>query len=106
MSETRSNLHQFLKGKQLYSALYGVYTEVVHDLSAVLKQRAEKGETAKITNTEPPSDKEFRDGRRRKQKPLGDADERTKEPATSATGVNYTQLQSKDEVPPLNSLSP
>jgi hypothetical protein len=55
MVETRRNLHQYLKGKQLYSTLYGVYTEVLHDLTAVLKESAAKGETAKITTTEPPS---------------------------------------------------
>jgi hypothetical protein len=43
MAETRWNVHQFLKGKQLYSTLYGVYTEVLHDLTAVLKGGAAKG---------------------------------------------------------------
>jgi hypothetical protein len=36
-AETMRNLHQLLKGKQLYSAVYGAYTEVLHDLMAVLK---------------------------------------------------------------------
>jgi hypothetical protein len=45
MGETRRNLHQLLKEKQLYSALYGVYTEVLHDLMAVLKESAAKGES-------------------------------------------------------------
>jgi hypothetical protein len=37
------NLHQLLKGKQLYRALYGVYTEPLHDLTAALKESASKG---------------------------------------------------------------
>jgi hypothetical protein len=69
MAETRRNLHQLLKGKELYSALYGVYTEVLHDLASVLKESAAKGETAKTTITEPPSSDEFRGERRRKRKP-------------------------------------
>jgi hypothetical protein len=44
MADTRRNPHQLLKGKQLYSAQYGVYTEVPHDLMAVLKDSAAKGE--------------------------------------------------------------
>jgi hypothetical protein len=64
MAYTGRNLHQFLKGKQLYSALYGVYTEVPHDLTALLKESTAKGETAKTTITAPPSIKEFHEQRR------------------------------------------
>jgi hypothetical protein len=49
MADTRTNLQQFMKGKQLHSALYGGYTEVLHNSTAVLKENAVKGETAKIT---------------------------------------------------------
>jgi hypothetical protein len=42
MADTRRNLHQRLEGKQLYSALYGVYTEMLHDLTAVIKESAAK----------------------------------------------------------------
>jgi hypothetical protein len=38
-----------------------MYTEVLHDLTAVLKEIATKGEAAKITITEPPSNDEFRE---------------------------------------------
>jgi hypothetical protein len=38
MVDTRRNLQQFLKWKQLYSTMYRVYTEVLHDLTAVLKR--------------------------------------------------------------------
>jgi hypothetical protein len=51
MADTRRNGHQLLKGKQLYSALYGVYTKVLHDLRAVLKESAAKGEKTKTTIT-------------------------------------------------------
>jgi hypothetical protein len=70
--DTRRNLHQFLKGKQLYSALHGVYTEVLHDLTAVLKESVAKGETDKTTITAPPTIEEFRERRRPKLKPIID----------------------------------
>jgi hypothetical protein len=60
MVDTRSNLHQLLKGKQLY----GVYTEVPHNLTAVLKQSASTEETAKTTVTAPLSIEEIREQRR------------------------------------------
>jgi hypothetical protein len=85
--------------KQLYSSLYGLYTEVLHDLTAVLKQSAAKAKTAKTTITVPPSLQEFREQRRWKRKPTDDADKRAKKPTTSTTGVNDSQLQSKPEVP-------
>jgi hypothetical protein len=69
MADTRRNLHQLLKGKQLHSALHGVYTEVLHDLTAVLKGSDVKGQTAKATITASPSIEEFREQRRRKRKP-------------------------------------
>jgi hypothetical protein len=59
MAETSRNLHQFLKGKQVYSALYGVYTEMLHNLPAVLKGSSAKGETAKTTITATASIEEF-----------------------------------------------
>jgi hypothetical protein len=61
MADTMRNLHQLLKEKQLYNALYGMYTEVLHDLTAVLKEIAANREAAKITITEPPSNDEFRE---------------------------------------------
>jgi hypothetical protein len=45
MAETTRYLHQLLKEKQLYNALYGVYTEVLHDLMAVLRESTAKGES-------------------------------------------------------------
>jgi hypothetical protein len=80
MADTRRNLHQLLKGKQLYSALYGVYTEVLYDLTAVLKESAGEGETADTSITGPPSIEEFREQRRRTRKPTDDTDKRAKKP--------------------------
>jgi hypothetical protein len=107
MSDTRRNLHRLLKGKQLYSALYGVYTKALHDLTAVLKQSAAIGETAKTTITTPPSIEEVREQRRRKRKPTDDADKRVMKPTTSTTRVNPPpRLQSKPEVPTRNFFDP
>jgi hypothetical protein len=61
MADTSGNLHQLLKGKQLNRALYRVYTEVLHNLTATLKERVVKGETAKTTITAPPSIVKFRE---------------------------------------------
>jgi hypothetical protein len=58
MVDTRRDLLQFLKEKQLYSTLYGADIEVLHNLMAVLKVSAAKEETAKTTITAPPSVKE------------------------------------------------
>jgi hypothetical protein len=74
MAGIRRNLHQLLNGKQLYSVLYRVYTEVLRDLTTVLKESADKGDTAKTTITAPQSSKEFREQRRLKQKHPDDAD--------------------------------
>jgi hypothetical protein len=95
MSEIRRNLHQFLKVKQLY----GMYTVVPRDLMSVLKDSAAKGEAAKPNITEPPSNEEFHEQRRRKRKPLCNSNKRTKKPAASTMRVNGPQLRSKDEVP-------
>jgi hypothetical protein len=106
MAENMSNLHQLLKGKQPCGALYGMYTEALHDLTVVLKERTSKGETDKTTITAPPSNEEFREQRRRKLKPTDDADKRVRKPTTSTTGVNDPQLRSKPEVPIRNFFDP
>jgi hypothetical protein len=43
--------NHILKRIQLNNALNGVYTELLHDLTAVLKGSAAKGERAKATIT-------------------------------------------------------
>jgi hypothetical protein len=88
MAETRRNLHQLVKGKQLYKALYGACAEVLHDLTPVIKDSATKRETAKPTSTETPPNEKFPERRRRKRKLSDDADKITKKPATSATEAN------------------
>jgi hypothetical protein len=65
-----------------------VYTEVLHNLKAVLKQDANKGETAKTTITAPLSIEEFCEQRRRKRNSTDKANNRAKKPTTSTTGVN------------------
>jgi hypothetical protein len=95
MTETRRNPHQLLKGKHLYSTLYGVYTEMLPDLTAVLKDSSAKGETAKTIIAESPSNKEFQEQKRRKWKPSDNANKGTKKPATSTMGVNNPQLWMK-----------
>jgi hypothetical protein len=92
MADTRRKLHQLLKGKQLNSALYGLHTEVLHDLMAVLQESAVKGETTKATITAPLSTHKFSEQRWRKWKPTDDADERVKISTVSTTGVNDTKL--------------
>jgi hypothetical protein len=84
MADTKRNL----KGKQLYSALYGVYTEVLHDLTAILKDSAAKGETARTTITASLSIEEFREQSRRKRKPTDNADKRAKKPTASTTAIS------------------
>jgi hypothetical protein len=79
MADTRRNLHQLLKGKQLNSALYGVNTEVLHDLTAVLKESAATGETANTIE-------DFCEKRRRKRKPTNDAD---KKPRNQAYSIHH-----------------
>jgi hypothetical protein len=98
MAVTRRNLNQLLKGVKLYSALYGMYTQVLEVLRAVLRENATNGETAKTTITAPPSIEEFHEQRRRKLKSTDDSDERAKKPTASTTEVNDPQLQSKPEV--------
>jgi hypothetical protein len=75
---TRKNIRELLKGKRLYNALY----LVLHDWTAVLKWSAAKGETAKTTITAPPPIEEFHEQRRRKRKPIDDADKEAKKLTT------------------------
>jgi hypothetical protein len=88
MVDTGRNVHQLLKGKQLCIALYGVYTEVLQDLMAVLKESAAKEERTNTTITAAPSVEEFREQRRRKRKHRDEADRRAKKPTTPTMEVN------------------
>jgi hypothetical protein len=106
MAVARRNLHQLLKGLQIYSALHGTYTEVLHDLTAVSRESAANGETAKTTITAPPSIAEFRERRRRKLESTDDSNQGAKKPTASTTGVNDPQFHSKPEVPTRNFFAP
>jgi hypothetical protein len=97
MADTSRNLHQLLKGKQLYSALYGVCTEVLHDLTAVLKENVAKGETAKTTITTPLPIEESREQRRRKLKPTDDTHKK-KTKKNIHHGSHRPQLRSKPDI--------
>jgi hypothetical protein len=96
---------QFRKGKQLYSALYGVHTEVLHDLTAVLNESAAESGTVKTSITAPPSIEEFREQRRRKRKPTDNADKRAKKPTTSTKGVSDVNCCRSLKFPPGTSSS-
>jgi hypothetical protein len=102
MEVTKSNLHKLLKGEELYSALYGMYTQVLYDLMTVVKESSSQKETANTTITAPPSIEEFPKQERRKRKSTDDTDKRIQNPATSTTGVNNPQLRPKDEAPTRN----
>jgi hypothetical protein len=64
MADARKNFHHLLKGKQLYSTPYGVYTDVLHNFTAALKDSATKGETANTSINASPSTVEFSEHRR------------------------------------------
>jgi hypothetical protein len=102
MADTTRSLSQALKGKQLYSALYAVYTDVLHNLIAVLEESADRAQSI----TAPPSIKTFRGQRGRKRKLTDDTNKRAKKPATSTTGVNGPQLRSKNRAPTRNFFAP
>jgi hypothetical protein len=105
MMETMRNLHQLLKGKHLYSALYGVYTEMLPDLTAVLKASSAKGETAKTTINESPSKREIPRTEKMKVEAFKQCQQKNKKPATFTVGVNEPQMQMKGAVPPGTSSS-
>jgi hypothetical protein len=63
---TSRNLNQPLKGKPLYSALNGVYAEVLNDLKVILKESAAKDEaTSPVKEGE--ANEEFCKQKRRKR---------------------------------------
>jgi hypothetical protein len=105
--ETRKNLHQHLKGKALYSALCGVYTEVLHELKGVLQSSIAPRETenrAAETETSP-SNKEFREQRRHKRNSSDGQATKPKKPSTPATSANDPRLR-RQEVPTRNFFAP
>jgi hypothetical protein len=49
--ENRANLCKFLDGKQLFSALYGMYTVTLNELKVVFKVSAQAGQTDEVEST-------------------------------------------------------
>jgi hypothetical protein len=47
--ENRANFCKILKGKPLYSALYGIYTLTLNELKAVLQVNAQAGQCRAVT---------------------------------------------------------
>jgi hypothetical protein len=103
MADIRRNVHQLVKGKKLHSDLFGMYTDVLQDLTAVLKESAARGETAKATITAPPSVEEFREQRKCKRKPADDAYKRAKNLKIATTGVNDPNCSRNLRCRPINS---
>jgi hypothetical protein len=100
-AETRTNLHQILHGKQLYSSLHGVYSEVLADLKIVLQQSASKAQQ----NIEPAAHDEFREQRRRKRNP-SEGSVNPKKVATPTVGVSGTLIRPQAVVPTRNFFAP
>jgi hypothetical protein len=95
-AEISRNLHSVLKGKALFSALYGVYAEVLQDLKSVAS-------TAKGQPTQE-NEEEFREQRRRKRNP---SDEAAKDPKTNPTaGIQAPRVRSQQDVPTRNFFAP
>jgi hypothetical protein len=95
MADIKRNFHQVLKGKKLHSAIYGVHTEVLHDLTAVLKESGAIRKTAKTTMTAPLSIEEFSEQRRRKRKPTDEVDNTAKKSTISpreSTAPNRSRI--------------
>jgi hypothetical protein len=103
-AETSRNLHEFVKGNPLYSALHGVYAEVLQDLKDVLKENTDKGQTA-TQDKEPDGNEEFREQQRRKRNP---SDEVAKKPKTSmpTAGIKDSRLRSQQGVSTRNFFAP
>jgi hypothetical protein len=96
-AETSRNLYGYLKGKALYSALHGVYAEVLQDLKCV---STGKGQTTQLK--EP--DNEFREQRRRKRNP---SNEGAKKPKTMPiAGIKDPRLRPQQDVPTRNFFAP
>jgi hypothetical protein len=107
--ETKKNLHHLLQGKQLYSALNGVYTEVLHELKGVLQSSVaprEAENTASVPVPEiTPSNEEFREQRRRKRNSSDGQATKPKKPSAPSTSAHDPRLR-RQEVPTRNFFAP
>jgi hypothetical protein len=97
-AETSRNLHQLLVGKPLYSALQGVYAQVLIDLKGVLQESAAKGDAA-FTSVSGTEGNEFREQRRRKRNYSEIPENKSKKPTTA---LNDPRLRRQQEIPTRN----
>jgi hypothetical protein len=95
-AETSRNLHGFLKGKPLYSALYGVYVEVLQDLKAVVLQES-TGTGNTESQTKEKDNIEFREQRRRSGNPSDEATKKIKISIPTA-GIKDPRLRQQHTV--------
>jgi hypothetical protein len=102
-AETSRNLYGILKGKALYSAMHGVYAQVLQDLKCVGKENTASVQT--ITQGKEPEENEFREQRRRKRIP---SDEVAKRPETSmpTAGIKDPRLRPQQDVATRNFFAP
>jgi hypothetical protein len=103
--ETRKNLHQHLKGKALYSALCGIYTEVLQELKGVLQSSVAPREAENTAPVPTTSNEEFREQRRRKRNSSDGQATKPKKPSAPATSANDPRLR-RQEVPTRNFFAP
>jgi hypothetical protein len=91
----------------LYSALFGVYTEVLHELKGVLQGNVTTREAANYTNQpEPATNDEFREQRRRKRNSSDGQVKTAKKAHPPTTSANDPRLRRQQEVPTRNFFAP
>jgi hypothetical protein len=103
-TEASRSLHQLFVGKPLYSALQGVYAEVLIDLKGVLQESVAKGDapctSTRISRME---ENEFREQKRRKRNYPGFTENEPKKPTTA---LNNPRLRRQQEIPTRNFFAP
>ncbi|XP_023725873.1 uncharacterized protein LOC111874531 [Cryptotermes secundus] len=95
--ESREGYCKALKGKILFSALYGTYTVTLNDLKSLVKARTSE---ATKTQTKPSQEEDFKEVRRRKRQSTTESAPTSKK-AAAATGNTQTK-----EVPTRNYFAP
>jgi hypothetical protein len=86
----RESYCNVLKGKQLFSVLYGLYTVTLNELKSVLQLSAQVPRQGVATSEAPPSEAEkmndgFREQRRRKRNPSDEETKATSKKCTAST---------------------
>jgi hypothetical protein len=96
--ENRANFCKILKGKPLFSALYGIYTLTLNELKAVLKVKAQAGKCGAVTKTSlelAAHDDDFQEVKRRKRHISNDTSQTAKKSITSAPKSAAGKLPNK-----------